>query len=181
MAVVWIDLEQGRRGSVPARGAWTGHRCIERVRLPVAAVPAWLEWVTWTGPRPWAGAAVDHVVVSLLPGRARLLARLRLLRDVTAGLVPLLLLAAVVVGGPLVGRALLAVVATKALVALLGTAWAPVAELDATGRWVRLSNVSDALAEEVEARMARPDVEPSLPDSPLPRLLPAGRPLRGRG
>ena len=72
MSAVWVSTEEGGRGSLPARCAKTGERCITRVQLRTSDLPPALEWATWARlwPRTPSTPPVP-VIVSLLPSVAR--------------------------------------------------------------------------------------------------------------
>jgi hypothetical protein len=184
MSAVWVRRDEAARGSLPARCARRGDRCITRYPRAVGDLPGGLEWLTWTGlwPRsrrstaPDAAAAAPtpaEVVLPLLPRAHRRALALRRVRDGSAALLVLLLVALVPLGGGLLGRAALGVLALHLVVAAVG--WASTVEVrgDVTGEWVRLARVHPGFAAAVEAGTTRPRATPELPGL-RPRPVPAG-------
>lgn len=168
---LWVRTEEAERGSLPARCIRTGERCITRRRLTSRELPAWLEWLTWTDLWPrQRGAAPVPVVVSVLPGVWRTIRGLRVARDVLAGALVLLLVAALVLpegAGRVAGLLAVAAVMGKLLVAAAGLWLAPDVRLDTTGEWVHLTGAHPDLvtaARTVTTRPASPPeaVQPSV-------------------
>lgn len=176
MSAVWVRLDEAQRGSLPARCARRGVRCVTRHRRTVRDLPPVLEWVAWTGlwPRGRDGAA-PTVVLPLLPRAQRLDVALRRVRDVTAALLPACLLVALLVEGVLgrtAGSAAILVLAVHLVVAAAGLVLTVRLQLDDTGGWVRLSGVHREFVAATEAVTTRPTTEPV----PAPLLTPRERP-----
>lgn len=170
MSAVWVRLDEAQRGSLPARSARTGARCVTRYRRPAHALPPSLEWATWTG-AAGRGADVPIVVLPLLPRQHRIDSGLRRARDGSAALLVVCLMAMVLVEGG-VGRAAgwlgVAAAVVHVVVGLAGFLVTVHLRLDDTGRWVRLSNVHREFATAAEAVTTRPTTEPT----PVPLITP---------
>lgn len=168
MSVVWVQLEDAQRGSIPARCARSGQRCITRWSHPVAELPAVLEWATWTRLWPRNRARVPQaIVLPTLPTWHRVDTTLRLIRDATAGVFVVALIAMLFTPTGLADRAAtyltLASLVIHVLAGLLGLLLTVDARLDSTGTWVRLSGVHRDFVTATESLTARPSLTPSLP------------------
>lgn len=166
MSQVWIGVEDGLRGSVPARCAKTGTRCITRRPVPASDLPTGLEWLAWTGLWPRIrGREQPHVVLSMLPWVHTAHVALVRARDATAAAALVLLVLVVALDGAAratVWTALLAVLAIKVLVGLVGSLWAVRARVDQTGDWVLLDRVHAEFVAATEAVTDRPETVPAL-------------------
>ena len=175
MSAVWVGTEEGGRGSLPARCAKTGERCINRVQLRTSDLPPALEWATWA--RLWPRTASTEplpVIVSMLPSVARVHYLLRRTRDVTTVAIVVLVLLALTTSGVLetvAMTALAATVATKVVVAVVGTVWAVTVRADTTGEWLHLDHVHDDFVTATERVTERPDPDPVLQEPSLDALI----------
>lgn len=167
MSQVWIRADEGARGSIPARCAKRGERCINRVRLESSDLAGPLEWATWSGLWPRRRQQEPKpVVVSLLPRVERLHRGLARTRDVTTILVVALTIIALLTGGLLSRVALLAALASlvaKVATAIIGGLWAVDVTTDVTGDWLLLANLHPDFVTAAEAATTRPDAPPILP------------------
>ncbi|CAN5494985.1 hypothetical protein BH23ACT9_BH23ACT9_04450 [soil metagenome] len=183
MSEVWVRVDEAQRGSLPARCAKTGVRCITRYRRHVSELPAATEWATWTGLWPRnRGVEPIPVVLPLLPSRHRLGTALRRTRDVTAALLPVGLLLVLLTGAGTLGRLAaalqLALVPLHLAVGVAGRMLAVDLRLDETGTWVRFGGVHRDFVATTEAVTTRPSAPPVLPEKAVDRATaePAARP-----
>jgi hypothetical protein len=173
MSAIWIHIDEARRGTLPARCARTGQRCMTRYATAASDLPAPVEWLTWTDVWPrrqvQGQPGPEAIVLPLLPSRQRLATALRRTRDVTAAtLLPALLAWAFVdgMGGRLLGWLLLALVVGHVLAAVVGLLATVGVRVDYTGEWVHLDRVHRSFVEAAEAMTTRPVELPRLTAPP---------------
>lgn len=175
MSAVWVSTEEGGRGSLPARCAKTGERCITRVQLRTSDLPPALEWATWARLWPRTPSTLPvPVIVSLLPSVARVHYLLRRTRDISSLAIVVLVLLALTTSGMLETvalTALLATVVTKVVVAVVGTLWAVTVRVDTTGGWLQLDHVHDDFVAAAERVTDRPDGDPVLHEASVGALI----------
>lgn len=164
-----MRLADAERGSLPARCARTGQRCLTRFAAPVRHVARPLEWLTWTGVWPLGRLRDDPparpVVLPLLPGRHRWRTGLASVRDVSAAAVPIAAVVALASDGVLGGVAgalLLPLLLVHLLVGVLGITTTVELRLDHTGTWLRLRRVHPEFVAAIESTLVRPANEPHL-------------------
>ncbi len=167
MSQVWVRRDEAVRGSLPARCARSGQRCLTRWSQRAGIVPEPLEWVTWSGLWPVAAVPPDvHVVLPLLPWRHRYAVLLARVRDGSAITLGLALIAALAtdggMGGRLAGAALLGSVLLHLTTALLGPITTVGIRPDVTGDWIRLAGVHPGFVAATEATTTRPEETPVL-------------------
>lgn len=154
-SAVWVAVDEAERGTLPARCARTGERCITRYSLRAGTLNPYVEWLAWS--RVWPAALLrpddpeTTVVVPLLPRIRRRRRVLTLLRDATAALLPVVLVIGLVFDGTVgdvAGMLVRVDLAVHAVVAALGLLLTVDLRLDHTGAWVRYDRVNPQFAEE---------------------------------